>query len=69
MSREFFYAHFHRRAVRFKSWVTNSLNYFGACMFFNAFPMSQSGSGTRQTMRYIGDVTRGRLLDPDLSRG
>jgi long-chain acyl-CoA synthetase len=58
MSREFFHAHFHRNIVGFKSWLTNSLNYFGACMFFNAFPMSQGGSGTRQTMRYIGDVTR-----------
>jgi long-chain acyl-CoA synthetase len=26
-------------------------------MFFNAFPLSQGGSGTRQTMRYIGEVT------------
>ena len=57
MAREFFYAHFHRRAVGFKSWLTNSLNYFGACMFFNAFPLSSGGSGTRQTMRYIGEVT------------
>jgi long-chain acyl-CoA synthetase len=58
MSREFFYAHFHRRIVGLKSWMTNSLNYFGACMFFNAFPMAQGGSGTRQTMRYIGEITR-----------
>jgi long-chain acyl-CoA synthetase len=57
MSREFFHAHFHRRAVGFMSWATNSLNYFGACMFFNAFPLSQGGTGTRQTLRYIGDIT------------
>jgi 1-acyl-sn-glycerol-3-phosphate acyltransferase len=57
MSREFFYAHFHPRAVTFMSWLTNSLNYFGACMFFNAFPMSQGGSGARQTMQYIGEIT------------
>ena len=56
MAREFFHAHFHRRAVGWARWFTNSLNYFGACMFFNAFPLSQSGSGTRQTLRYMGDV-------------
>jgi len=57
MSREFFYGHFHRRAVGWKSWLTNSLNYFGSTMFFNAFPLAQRGPGTRQTLRYIGDVT------------
>jgi long-chain acyl-CoA synthetase len=57
MSRDFFFGHFHRRAVGWKSWMTNSLNYFGASMFFNAFPLSQSGTGTRQTLRYIGEVT------------
>jgi long-chain acyl-CoA synthetase len=56
MSREFFYAHFHPRQAGFSSWLTNTLNYFGACMFFNTFPLAQSGSGTRQTLRYMGDV-------------
>jgi long-chain acyl-CoA synthetase len=57
MSREFFDAHFHWRTVTFRSWLTNSLNYFGACMAFCAFPMSQGGSGARQTMQYIGELT------------
>jgi long-chain acyl-CoA synthetase len=57
MSREFFHAHFHRQQVSFKSWLTNSLNYFGSSMFFNAFPLAQSGAGTRQTLRYVGEVT------------
>jgi long-chain acyl-CoA synthetase len=56
MSREFFHAHFHRRAVPLRSWLTNSLNYFGSSMFFNAFPLAQSGAGTRQTLRYIGEL-------------
>jgi long-chain acyl-CoA synthetase len=56
MSREFFHAHFHRKSVGFKAWLTNSLNYFGASMFFNAFPLAQSGAGTRQTLRYVGEV-------------
>jgi 1-acyl-sn-glycerol-3-phosphate acyltransferase len=25
-------------------------------MFFNAFPLAQSGAGTRQTLRYIGEL-------------
>jgi 1-acyl-sn-glycerol-3-phosphate acyltransferase len=57
MSREFFYGHFHRRLVGWRRWLTNSLNYFGASMFFNAFPLAQSGAGTRDTLRYIGDLT------------
>jgi len=56
MSREFFFAHFHRRQAGFWAWLTNSLNYFGASMFFNAFPLAQSGAGARQTLRYIGDL-------------
>jgi long-chain acyl-CoA synthetase len=56
MSREFFSAHFHRRSVSWTSWLTNSLNYFGSSMFFNAFPLAQSGAGTRQTLRYIGEL-------------
>jgi long-chain acyl-CoA synthetase len=56
MSREFFNAHFHRRSVSWTSWLTNSLNYFGSSMFFNAFPLAQSGAGTRQTLRYIGEL-------------
>ena len=54
MSREFFQAHFHPEQVSWRAWLTNSLNYFGAAMFFNAFPLAQSGAGTRQTLRYIG---------------
>ncbi len=57
MSREFFHAHFHPRSVGWGRWLTNSLNYFGASMFFNAFPLAQSGTGTRQTLRYIGELT------------
>jgi long-chain acyl-CoA synthetase len=57
MSREFFFDHFHRRQARFAAWLTNSLNYFGAALFFDAFPLAQSGAGTRQTLRYIGELT------------
>src|SRR4029078_10666012 len=35
---------------------TNSLNYYLASAFFNAFPLPQRETGTRQTLRYIGDL-------------
>jgi long-chain acyl-CoA synthetase len=57
MAKEFFIAHFNRREAGWRAWATNSLNYFGACCFFNAFPLPQREAGTRQTLRYIGDLT------------
>jgi long-chain acyl-CoA synthetase len=56
MAKEFFFAHFNRRQAGWRAWLTNSLNYFGACCFFNAFPLPQREAGTRQTLRYIGDL-------------
>ena len=56
MAKEFFKAHFfpeqHPPLARF----TNSLNYYLAALFFNAFPLPQREAGARQTLRYIGDV-------------
>jgi long-chain acyl-CoA synthetase len=56
MAKEFFKAHFfpgeYTRFQRF----TNGLNYYLAALFFNAFPLPQREAGTRQTLRYIGDV-------------
>jgi len=57
MAKEFFQAHFNRKKFGFKAWLTNSLNYFGSTMFFNAFPLPQREAGTRQTLRYIGEIT------------
>ena len=42
-----------------KAWFTNSLNYYLAAFFFNAFPLPQREAGTRQTLRYIGDLIGG----------
>jgi len=56
MAKEFFTAHFNRRSVSFSEWFGNSLNYYLACEFFAAFPLPQREAGTRQTMRYIGEV-------------
>ena len=56
MAKEFFKPHFYPEQFGRKAWFTNSLNYYLASTFFNAFPLPQRETGTRQTLRYIGDV-------------
>ena len=59
MAKEFFRAHFYPKEFGRKAWFTNTLNYLGSTIFFNAFPLPQREAGTRQTLRYIGEVTAG----------
>jgi long-chain acyl-CoA synthetase len=56
MAKEFFKAHFNPDRYSRREWFTNSLNYYLSCQFFNAFPLPQREAGTRQTLRYIGEV-------------
>ena len=56
MAKEFFKAHFFPDEYGRKAWLTNSLNYYLAALFFNAFPLPQREAGARQTLRYIGEV-------------
>ena len=56
MAKEFFKAHFHPEQFSRKAYFTNSLNYYLASLFFNAFPLPQREAGTRQTLRYIGSL-------------
>src|SRR5260221_6263752 len=56
MMRELFNAHYFPERYGRKAWFTNSLNYYLSAAFFNAFPLTQKSSGTRQTLRYIGDL-------------
>jgi len=56
MAKEFFKAHFYPEQHGRAAWFTNSLNYYLAALFFNAFPLPQREAGARQTLRYIGDV-------------
>jgi long-chain acyl-CoA synthetase len=56
MAKEFFKAHFNPADYPRGEWFTNSLNYYLSCQFFNAFPLPQREAGTRQTLRYIGEV-------------
>jgi long-chain acyl-CoA synthetase len=56
MMKEFFNAHFFPERHTRKQWFTNSLNYYLSALFFNAFPLTQGSSGTRQTLRYVGEL-------------
>jgi long-chain acyl-CoA synthetase len=56
MAKEFFKAHFFPDEHDRLAFVTSSLNYYLASLFFNAFPLPQREAGARQTLRYIGEV-------------
>ena len=56
MAKEFFTAHFFPEQYGRKAWASNSANYYLASLFFNAFPLPQRETGTRQTLRYIGEL-------------
>jgi long-chain acyl-CoA synthetase len=57
MAKEFFRAHFFPEQFGRRAWFTNSLNYYLAASFFNAFPLPQREAGARETLRYIGELT------------
>jgi long-chain acyl-CoA synthetase len=56
MAKEFFKAHFYPEQFSRSAYLKNSANYYLASLFFNAFPLPQREIGTRQTLRYIGDL-------------
>jgi len=56
MAKEFFKAHFFPDQFPASTRLTNSINYYLASAFFNAFPLPQRETGTRQTLHYIGDL-------------
>jgi long-chain acyl-CoA synthetase len=56
MAKEFFKAHFYPEQYSWRPRLTNSLNYYLASLFFNAFPLPQREAGTRQTLRYVGEL-------------
>ena len=56
MMKEFFDAHFFPERHTRKEWFTNSLNYYLSSFFFFAFPLTQGSQGTRQTLRYMGEL-------------
>ena len=56
MAKEFFKAHFFPDQYSWRQWLTNSINYYMAALYFNAFPLPQREAGTRQTLRYFGTL-------------
>lgn len=56
MSKEFFDAHFHPLRYSRMRRFTNTLSYVLACLVFNAFPLPQRETGTREALRYAGDL-------------
>jgi long-chain acyl-CoA synthetase len=56
MGKEMFAAHFFPAEHGRLAWLTNSINYGLAVLFFNAFPLPQREAGARQTLRYIGEL-------------
>ena len=56
MAKEFFSAHFHPELHSKREWLTNSLNYYLAALFFNAFPLPQREAGAREALGYIGTL-------------
>ncbi len=59
MAKEFFKAHFFPAQFSPAARLTSSANYYLASLFFNAFPLPQREAGTRQTLRYIGELVAG----------
>lgn len=56
MLKEFFDAHFYPSQYSRMRWLSNSLTYYLATLFFNGFPIPQHEAGIRQTLRHIGDL-------------
>jgi long-chain acyl-CoA synthetase len=56
MAKEFFAAHFAPAGRPWRAVLTNRINYVLAALYFNAFPLPQREVGTRQTLRYVGDL-------------
>jgi long-chain acyl-CoA synthetase len=56
MAKEFFKAHFFPEGHTWKQRFTNSVNYYLAALYFNAFPLPQREAGTRQTLAYAGEL-------------
>jgi long-chain acyl-CoA synthetase len=59
MAKEFFKAHFFPEGYTWKQRFTNSVNYYLAAFYFNAFPLPQREAGARQTLTYAGDLLGG----------
>ena len=55
-AKEFFAPHFHPLHYSRRQRFTNSLNYYLAVLLFNVFPLPQREAGTREAIRYVGEL-------------
>jgi long-chain acyl-CoA synthetase len=72
MAKEFFHAHFFPKSHTWLEWLTNTVHYYLAASYFNAFPLPQREAGARQTLRYIGELSGqgwSVLIFPEGARG
>lgn len=56
MAKEFFAAHFFPEQHGRMRAMATSAGYYLAALLFNAFPLPQREAGTRQTLRYMGEL-------------
>jgi long-chain acyl-CoA synthetase len=56
MAKDFFDAHFHPERHTGREVLTLRTAYYLAGLFFNAFPIPRREAGTRETLRYIGEL-------------
>jgi long-chain acyl-CoA synthetase len=56
MAKDFFDAHFHPERHPWRKVIALRAGYYLAALFFNAFPIPRREAGTRETLRYIGEL-------------
>jgi long-chain acyl-CoA synthetase len=56
MGKEFFRAYFYSKGYTRWEWFLKGIEYYLASLLFNTFPIPQRETGTRQTLRYIGEL-------------
>jgi long-chain acyl-CoA synthetase len=56
MAKDFFDAHFHPERHTWRQVLTLRMAYYLAALFFDAFPIPRREAGTRETLRYIGEI-------------
>ena len=54
--KEFFAAHFRVGRHPLRRRLTNSLNYYLACLLFHVFPLPQRETGAREAIRHLGEL-------------
>jgi len=53
---DWFRAHFHPEKAGWFELFGNSLQYYLSCLFFNTFPLPQTGAGATESLRYMGQL-------------